>query len=67
MSGKGSGKKRNRAAQSLQHGYQEHPQDAAHKRGAGVVGGDHLDDRSERQIILDQLRELDQRRRDQED
>lgn len=66
MSGKATGKKRNRAAQSLQHGYQEHPEDAAVKSGKRGRKGAVLDDRTDRQRILDQLRELDEKRREQE-
>lgn len=67
MSGKGSGKKRNRAAQSLQHGYQEHPADAARKPDVGEAGGATLDEGiNDRQRILEKLRELDERRREQE-
>lgn len=66
MSGKGTGKKRNRAAQSLQHGYREDPENVAMKpgkRGRKVV---IKDDRTDRQRILDQLRELDEKRREQD-
>jgi hypothetical protein len=66
MSGKGAGKKRNRAAQSLQHGYQEHPEDVAGKTDAGEPKGATKDGRTDRQRILDQLRELDERRREGE-
>ena len=66
MSGKGTGKKRNRAAQSQQHGYQENPEDAASRPDVGEAGGATLDGKTERQRILEKLRELDERRREQE-
>ncbi len=66
MSGKGAGKKRNRTAQSLQHGFQEHPHDTALKPDTGEAGGATLEGRTERQRIIDKLRELDERRREQE-
>ncbi|MHB9054274.1 MAG: hypothetical protein ACYC5F_09880 [Thermoleophilia bacterium] len=66
MSGKGAGKKRNRAAQSEQHGYQGRPGDAASRPHAGEAGGAHLEDNPERQRIMEKLRELDERRREEE-
>ncbi|MHB8859934.1 MAG: hypothetical protein ACYC6Z_10710 [Thermoleophilia bacterium] len=65
MSGKGAGKKRNRAAQSEQHGYQGRPGDAAAKRG-GKTRNAPLEDTSERERIMEKLRELDERRREEE-
>jgi hypothetical protein len=66
MSGKGAGKKHNRASQSLQHGYQNHPEDVAGKSSKRVRKSVVHDDRTDRQRILDQLRELDEKRREQE-
>jgi len=65
MSGKGTGKKHNRAAQSLQHGYQEHPEDVVVKPKKRAVRAVVHDDRTDRQRILDQLRELDEKRHEQ--
>jgi len=67
MSGKGAGKKRNRAAQSLQHGYQEHPEDVAGKTKGKETGHKSNDGRSDRQRIMDQLRELEEQRRESEE
>lgn len=64
MSGKGSGKKRNRAAQSEQHGFQKGQDDAAHQPSTGEAGGARLEPSEERQRILEKLRELDERRRE---
>ncbi|MHB9111576.1 MAG: hypothetical protein ACYC4D_02960 [Thermoleophilia bacterium] len=66
MSGKGTGKKHNRASQSLQHGYQKHPEDVAVKPDKKTRKAVIHDDRTDRQRILDQLRELDEKRREQE-
>lgn len=62
MSGKASGKKRNRAAQGEPHGYQERPSDIA----SGAESGKKGEERSKRQRTIDKLRELEQRRRDRE-
>lgn len=63
MSGKGAGKKRNRAAQSDQHGYQERPGDIAGKQdGAGGINRDKQS--SGKQRILEKLRDLEKRRRE---
>lgn len=67
MSGKGAGKKRNRAAQSQQHGYQEHPQDAAVKPDAGKIRGADHDAQDRRERIMEKLRELDEQRREEEE
>lgn len=66
MSGKGEGKRRNRAAQSLQHGYRERPEEKAARPDAGEKGGAGVDTQPERQRTLDKMRELEERRRDQE-
>jgi len=66
MSGKGTGKKRNRAAQSLQHGYNENPENIAMKPRKRTRKAVVNDDRSYRERILDQLKELDQKRREEE-
>jgi hypothetical protein len=62
MSGKGAGKKRNRAAQGEPHGYQERPTDVASK----VPGKDNREGYPEKTRIIDKLRDLEQRRRDRE-
>jgi len=64
MSGKGSGKKRNRSAQSSQHGFHEYPEDTARRPGVGEAGGATLEEGEERQRIIDKLRELEERRRE---
>jgi len=66
MSGKGTGKKHNRAAQSSQHGFQVSPKNTAVKSGRRASRKVVVDDRTDRQRILDQLRELDAKRREQE-
>ena len=66
MSGKGVGKKRNRAAQSEQHGYQERPGDKASKPRGGKSRGAPLEETGERERIMEKLRELDKRRREEE-
>lgn len=63
MSGKGAGKKRNRAAQSDQHGYQERPGEKAGKQGAGDSGSADRNSRQvEKQRVIDKLRDLQKRR-----
>lgn len=64
MSGKGAGKKRNRAAQSEPHGYQEQPEDRAGKPAAGKVRGATERASSEKQRVLDKLRDLQRREHD---
>jgi hypothetical protein len=66
MSGKATGKKHNRSSQSLQHGYQGRPEDIAVKPKKRASRAVIHDDRTDRQRILDQLRELDEKRREQE-
>ena len=67
MSGKGEGKKRNREAQSEQHGFQESPIEravkpgAGEKAGTGTAGGGR-----ERERVLEKMRELEEHRRQQE-
>lgn len=60
MSGKADGKRRNRAAQSEPHGYQEYPEERAGKpvgrKGRGAPG-------NEKQRLADKLRLLEERRR----
>lgn len=64
MGSKGAGKKRNRAAQSDQHGYQERPGDIAGKQ-EGAGGGISSDKKSSgKQRLLDKLRDLEKRRRE---
>ena len=64
MGSKGAGKKRNRAAQSDQHGYQERPGEVAGKQ-EGAGGGMNRDKQSTgKQRLLDKLRDLDKRRRE---
>ncbi len=63
MSGKGEGKKRNRAAQSEQHGFQERPLEKAEKpvREEGNPG-----ENQEKPRVVEKLRNLEKRRRQQE-
>lgn len=66
MSGKGAGKKRNRAAQSEQHGYQEPQADHATKPGAGEYELGSAEERAaEKQRIIDKLRQLEERQKEQ--
>ena len=67
MSGKSSGKKRNRAAQSQQHGYQEQPPDHSAKPGIGEAGGARIEKNPIKQRLFDKLRNLELRRRQQEE
>lgn len=64
MSGKGSGKKRNRAAQGEPHGYHERPSDIA--SGGGRPSSGSKESRNEKQRTIDKLRDLERRRRDKE-
>ncbi len=64
MSGKGEGKKRNRAAQSEQHGFQERPLEKAEKP-AREEG--HPRESREKPRVLEKLRNLAERRRQQEE
>lgn len=64
MSGKGSGKKRNRAAQSEQHGFQQPLSEKAGSDAKGKTGGDR--DAGEGQRVREKLKDLEQRRRDRE-
>lgn len=66
MSGKGAGKKRNRAAQSEQHGYQERPEEVASKPEVGEAGGANLEEKTEKQRVIEKLRDLEKRRRERE-
>lgn len=65
MSGKSAGKKRNRAAQSEQHGFQENPADIAGKNN-DRAGDEHRGPGSEKQRASEKLRDLERRRRDRE-
>lgn len=65
MSGKGSGKKRNRAAQSEQHGFQQPSSEKAAK-DKKAKGGDKKATRG-KQRLLDKLRELNRERKEQEE
>ncbi len=64
MSGKGEGKKRNRAAQSEQHGFQERSLEKAEKPAGEETRqvANH-----EKQRVVDKLRRLEERRRQQEE
>lgn len=64
MSGKGAGKKRNRAAQSEPHGVQENPESRASKPAAGRAPGSPEKNTGERQRVLDKLRSLQKRELD---
>ena len=64
MSGKSEGKKRNRAAQSEQHGYQETPEDIARQPGLGEAGGATIETR-EKERVLEKMRRLEEKRRQQ--
>ncbi|HDZ59460.1 MAG TPA: hypothetical protein ENH44_01575 [Actinobacteria bacterium] len=67
MSGKAAGKKRNRAAQSEQHGYQESPTDIADKSGTvGVNGSGGTPETEERKRVSEKLRNLERSRRDKD-
>jgi hypothetical protein len=68
MSGKSAGKKRNRAAQSEPHGYQEHPGERAEKdrKTRGPGRNRPAADTGERQRVTEKMRDLEQRRRDKE-
>lgn len=66
MSGKGEGKKRNREAQSEQHGFQESPIDRARKSGPGESTGTRIESTVEKERVLEKMRELEERRRKQE-
>lgn len=59
MSGKASGKKRNRAAQSEQHGFQQPPSEKA--AGPDRATGSEKEKRG-KQRILEKLRELERQR-----
>lgn len=64
MGGKGAGKKRNRAAQSEQHGYQEQPEERAGKPATGKSPGATEKAAGEKQRVLDKLRDLQRREHD---
>ena len=59
MSGKGEGKKHNRAAQSQQHGFQEQPEE---KAGMPSAGESPHQENHDRQRVLEKLRDLEERR-----
>ncbi len=67
MSGKSEGKKRNRAAQSEQHGYQEPPDIEAVKPEAGEEAGARLEGEGEKERVLEKLRRLEEQRRQKEE
>lgn len=63
MSGKSEGKKRNRAAQSEQHGFQQPPAEkAAGTDAAQSTAGESA--KHDRKRVLEKLRDLEKRRRD---
>lgn len=64
MSGKSAGKERNRAAQSEQHGYQE-PKDIKTEKRSGETEVRN-EKRSVKERVLQKLKGLEERRRDQE-
>lgn len=66
MSGKGSGKKRNRAAQSEQHGYQEPHADPVTGHDEGTAAGPGAENLPEKQRVIARIREMEQRRRDRQ-
>lgn len=68
MSGKGEGKKRNRAAQSEQHGFQESSVDKAARPAAGETAGTGAGaaERPEKQRVLEKMHDLEERRRQKE-
>ncbi len=65
MSGKAAGKKRNRAAQSEQHGFQENPADIAGKN-SDKHGEKERGSTSGKQRVMEKLRDLERRRRERE-
>lgn len=67
MSGKDEGKKRNREAQSQQHGFQESPIERARKPGPGESGGTGIESGAEKERVLEKMRELEERRRQREE
>lgn len=64
MSGKGSGKKHNRAAQSDQHGFQGNPTEVARKPLVGEAGGASLEKKVEKLRVLEKMRELENHNRE---
>jgi hypothetical protein len=67
MSGKGSGKKRNRAAQSEQHGFQQSPSEKSASADTDKKSGTGKKKGSDRKRVLKKLKELDRQRHDEED
>ena len=66
MSGKGTGKKRNRAAQSAQHGYQEpHANPVTGHREDGAAGPTQTN-LSDKQKLIERIRGLNQWRRNRQ-
>lgn len=59
MSGKGSGKKHNRAAQSDQHGFQVSPADVALKPSAVDAVGAGMGKNVEKLRVLEKMRKLE--------
>lgn len=66
MSGKGSGKKRNRAAQSGQHGFQNPQSEAAIKPDTGEKSGAQHELAEEKQRVLDKLKRLERQRQEED-
>ena len=64
MSGKSEGKERNRAAQSEQHGYQE-PKDIKATSPVREPVAEEANRPSAKRRVLDKIRDLERRRRDQ--
>lgn len=65
MSGKGTGKRRNRAAQSGQHGYHEPQMNHTVKPGAGEAAGAKTEKAPAKQRVLEKMRNLEQRLQEQ--
>lgn len=65
MSGKGTGKRRNRAAQSGQHGYHEPQVNRAAEPGTGEAAGASIEKPPEKQRVLEKMRKLAGRTREQ--
>ncbi|MHB0866044.1 MAG: hypothetical protein ACYC6B_01930 [Thermoleophilia bacterium] len=66
MSGKGSGKKRNRASQSEQHDYQEPHSKPVAGHSEGAAAGAHPESPSEKQRVLSRIRDMERQRRERQ-
>jgi hypothetical protein len=64
MSGKGEGKRHNRAAQSQQHGFQEPASDHSPEPGALADVAESVE--SEKEKVLKRMRRLEEKRREEE-